>query len=171
MDSFLTMPLLWLFIGLILLIAEIFTPGFVLALIGVAAILTSGVSLIFKNTYIQLFTFGIFLIVLAVFVRPIFIKFFFKSDKKSAVDALIGRESFVNEEINSQKGTGYIKIGADYLKAVSSDNRIIPKGTLVKIDSLLGITATVSIVDNNNIDKNSDNNDSNSDKKNEGILS
>ena len=170
MDGFfLNMPLLWLFVGLILLILEIFTPGFVLALIGIAAIFTSVVSMVFKNIYIQFLIFGVFLILLAVFIRPIYIKFFFKKNgKKSAVDALIGKRCLVNEEINNLKGTGYIKVGADYLKAVSSNDEIIRKGTLIKIDSFSGITATVSIVD-----PNSDNNttNDNNDKKNENIQS
>ncbi len=151
MDNFfLSMPLLWLFIGIIMLIAEIFTPGFVLGLIGVAAVLTSIVSLIFKNTYMQLFFFGVFLVLLAVFVRPIFVKFFFKGSKKSNVDALIGKECIVTEDINSSKGTGYIKIGADYLKAISSNNEIIRKGSVVRIESLAGITVTVSLLENPN---------------------
>ena len=147
---FLTVPLIWLFIGIILLITEMFTTGFVLALIGIAAILTSVVSIVFKSVYIQLIAFGIFLVLLAIFIRPIFLKLFFKSDKKSAVDALIGKESIVNEEINNLKGKGYIKIGADYWRAVSSNSEIIPKGTLVRIDSFSGITATVSVVDKDN---------------------
>jgi membrane protein implicated in regulation of membrane protease activity len=139
--------IIWLIAGFVLLIFEIFTPGFVVSLIGAACIFTGIVSIIFPNNFIvQFISFSIALILLMIYIRPVFLKYFVRKDsRKSNVDALIGKVCLVDTQIENLKGTGYIKVGADYWKAVSNDGSTIPKGSIVIIDKMEGITATVSL--------------------------
>ncbi|HOJ63409.1 MAG TPA: NfeD family protein [Spirochaetota bacterium] len=137
---------LWLIIGIILIVLEIFTPGFVVALIGFACLITGILAILIHNIYFQLVFFVISLTLLMIFIRPILLKYLkLTKDHKSNVFALIGKEAIVETEIDNLKGTGYIKIGADYWKAKSSDGSIIPKDSIVIIEKMEGITATVSL--------------------------
>ncbi|OHD09560.1 MAG: hypothetical protein A2086_04215 [Spirochaetes bacterium GWD1_27_9] len=136
----------WFVAGFILLIIEIITPGFVIGLIGAACFIGGIVAIFTPNIIIQLAVFGVSLVLVFIYVRPIFLKYFTKKDqKKSTVDALIGKICIVDTEIDNVKGNGYIKDGADYWKAKSSDGSLIPKGSLVVIENMEGITATVSL--------------------------
>jgi membrane protein implicated in regulation of membrane protease activity len=136
----------WFVIGLVLLIVEIFSAGFVVSLIGLACFMAGIVSIFTDNLIIQFVVFAITMILLMIYVRPIIKKLFSsKSNKKSNIDLLIGKVCVVDTEINNLKGTGYIKINADYWKAVSSDGSNIPKGTIVVIEKMEGITVTVSL--------------------------
>jgi len=148
MEMFLTLPPwgLWFIAGIFLIIVEIFTPGFVICLIG-AACLISGVSAVFTgNLIIQFGIFSISAILIMIFIRPIMLKYFSSKTKRSSnVDALIGREVLVTENIDNLKETGYIKIGADYFRARSENKTAINKGAIVIIKKIEGITATVSL--------------------------
>lgn len=136
----------WVILGVILIIAEIFTPGFVIALIGIASLFTGILSIIVHNIYFQLIFFGLSLTFLMIFIRPLLLKYLkITKETKSNVFALIGKEAIVDTEIDNLKGSGYIKIGADYWRAKSKDGSIIPKGSIVIIESMEGITATVSL--------------------------
>lgn len=138
---------IWLSLGLILLILEIFTPGFVISLIGIACLASGITAIFFKNIIVQFIIFISVLILLMIYIRPIFLKYLVNNNtKKSNVDALIGQICIVDSEIDNLKNKGYIKVGADYWKAKSSDGNIIPKGATVKIEKMEGITATVSLI-------------------------
>ena len=136
----------WILAGIVLLIFEIFTPGFVVSLIGVACIITGVFSIFVHNFLIQLIVFSLSILLVMIFARPVLMKYFVNtSTKKSNVDALIGKECMVDTEIDNARNTGYIKMGADYWKAKSNDGSIIPKGSVVVIEKMEGITATVSV--------------------------
>lgn len=136
----------WFISGLLLILLEILTPGFVVSLIGVACLVSGLFSLFTNNIIVQLLAFAVSLVLLMIYIRPIFSKYFTKNDnKKSAVDALIGKVCVVDEEIDNSKPTGYVKCGGDFWKAQSSDGSIIEKGAQVTIEKIEGITVTVSL--------------------------
>ena len=69
-----------------------------------------------------------------------------KSERKSNVEALIGKEAIVDKDIdNSILKKGYIKVGPDYFTAVSERDEKIKEGTIVIIKKIEGNTAIVSI--------------------------
>jgi membrane protein implicated in regulation of membrane protease activity len=142
---------IWIIVGIVFIIIEIFTPAFFSFIIGLACFV-AGLSAVFTpsgwfpgNFIVQLAVFGASLTVMMLFLRPVFLKYFVKAGRKSNVDALIGTEVLVDSDIDNVKGTGYVKSGADYFKARSSDGNPIEKGTVVVIEKFEGITATVSI--------------------------
>ena len=142
--------LAWFIAGIILIIVEIFTPGFVVFLIGVAALITGVTALAVDNVYIQFSVFGISMMLLLVFLRPVVKKYLFNKEnsQKSNVDALIGKTVVVDKDIDNLSGSGYIKSGADYWKARSADGSSITKGSIVIIEKMEGITALVRLKNN-----------------------
>ncbi|HOV15189.1 MAG TPA: NfeD family protein, partial [Spirochaetota bacterium] len=137
---------IWFISGLVLLILEIFTAGFVVSLIGISCFVGGVVSIFTNNLIVQFLAFGVTMILLMIYIRPIITKYFNKNNnKKSTVDALIGKTCIVDTEIDNSKQTGYVKCGGDFWKAVSSDNSVISKGCQVVIEKMEGITVTVSL--------------------------
>lgn len=139
---------LWFVLGVILIIIEIFTPAFFAMIIGIACIITGVSAIIFPNyIIIHLIVFGVSLTLMMIFLRPVFVKYLSrKNGTKSNVDAIIGKEAIVDKEINNDLRIGYIKIGADYYKAKSINGDVIPVGSIVKIEKMDSITATVSLI-------------------------
>lgn len=136
----------WFIAGIVLLILEIFTAGFVVSLIGVACFAGGVVSLFTNNLIIQFVVFAIALILLMIYLRPVFLKYLVNNNnKKSTVDALIGKTAIVDSEIDNIKLSGYVKQGGDFWKAISKDGSVIEKGKLVVIESIEGNTVTVSL--------------------------
>ncbi len=148
MGEFHNIPIwfLWVLPGVILLIIEIFTPGFVVSLIGISCILAGVSSLFYPNFIFNVIVFSVSLILLLVFIRPLFLKFFVKEHKnipETFIDSIIGKEFLVDSDIDNLKGLGYIKVGADYFKARSDNGDPITKGEVVKVLKMDGITVTV----------------------------
>lgn len=142
--------LIWFIAGIVFLIIEIFTPAFVSSVIGISCILTGVVSLIIPksifpyNILIQVIFFSLSLLFLMLFIRPIFLKFLTKkTERKSNLDVLIGKEVLVESEIDNIKEKGYIKVGADYFRARSLNINNIKKNDIVRIIKFEGNTAIV----------------------------
>jgi len=58
---------------------------------------------------------------------------------KSGIDAIVGHEAKVIEEINHEKGTGRIKIyGDEFTVALQLDMSVIPEGQTVRIERIEG---------------------------------
>ncbi len=112
----------WVIAGIILVIAEIFTPGFVLALIGAASIITGVFAWFGFNSYVQLFVFGVSNLILFVYVRKIIAGTF--RDKgdgpRTNYMALEGRKGKVVSKV-SEHLHGEVKIGGEIWYAVPVD--------------------------------------------------
>ena len=68
-------------------------------------------------------------------------------ERKSNVDALIGRQGKVIETI-PQGECGYVKIDGDEWRSVSADGQEIPAGTTVQVVSRDSIILTVDTIHN-----------------------
>ena len=105
----------WIIFGIVLMIAEIFTPGFLLASFGIGAF---GGSLFAYWDYefkFQLFVFSA--VTMGVFfgIRPLYNKYFHKLDdqRETGVNALIGNNYKVTENINNFENTGRVQVGSE----------------------------------------------------------
>lgn len=136
---------IWVILGVVLLVLEIFIPGFFMALIGVAALLTGVVTLITPNFLVQLLVFGGLVTVFLIFVKPFVMKHLFKKDqiKGSNVDGMIGKVVNVTDTIDNNKDTGYIKYYGDVIPARSESDEVFPAGTRVQIKRVEGIKVWV----------------------------
>jgi membrane protein implicated in regulation of membrane protease activity len=132
--------LYWVGAGIILMIAEIFTPGFVLALIGAAAIVTGFFAWVGVNSYIQLLIFAVCNIVLFSFVRKILYRTFFDDEKgpKTNYLALEGRSGKVTVKVADGEH-GEVKIGGEIWYAVPEDDeKVFETGTGIIVSRVEG---------------------------------
>jgi membrane protein implicated in regulation of membrane protease activity len=135
--------ILWAAFGMICGIAEIFVPGFVLGLVGVAALITSAAAFFKASFNVQLLVFGISNIILFAFVRKLIYDFITKkaNDVKTNTDALIGKIAVVTKTIKDVE-KGEVKLGGEYWKA--SSDKEIETGKKVKVLKIDGNTLIVS---------------------------
>lgn len=133
----------WIILGVVLLILEIFTAGFFVALIGVAALLMAVVSLFISTLWLQLLIFTL----LSVGIVWIFLPMIRRSLEHNAVptnqEAMIGKIVLVTEEINNTLGKGYVKYYGDFFPARSVDGKVIPAGKEAIIRRIEGIRVFV----------------------------
>lgn len=142
------MWILWLIAAGIFFVAEIFTAGFLIFWLGVAALVSMVISFFIANVIIQGTVFVFLSGTLMFFTRPLVDKFITKPDDKVATNAysIIGKRGIVTKEINEISGTGQIKVGTEVWSAKSLDNVKIEEGSEVEINSINGVKAVVTKV-------------------------
>lgn len=79
-------------------------------------------------------------------LRPLARKFFTPRLTRTNVDAVIGTEGIVQEDIDNIASQGRIKLGAMEWTARSSSGAKIPAGSIVKVDRIEGVKAFVTPV-------------------------
>ena len=142
------MWILWLIAAGIFFVAEIFTAGFLIFWLGVAALVSMVISFFIDNVIIQGTVFVILSGILMFLTRPLVDRFITKPDDKVATNAysIIGKRGIVTKEINEISGTGQIKVGTEVWSAKSYDSSKIEEGSEVEINSIIGVKAVVTKV-------------------------
>lgn len=138
---------IWIIVALVFFIMEIFTPGFAVACLSIGSIggsIASACGLEFK---FQILVFAIATLLAFVLVRPVVLKIFHNKSKEvlTNVDALVGRQAIVSEEIVPIVG-GRVKVDGDDWKAISADGRPVSAGTPVRILKVESVILTVEII-------------------------
>ncbi len=136
---------IWLIIALILFIMEIFVPSFVLFNFGIGAVVGSFAAGLNLSTEWQIVFFSLGTIMSFFLIRPVMMKFAYKRSDgfKTNVDAMVGREAKVIEEINHENNQGRISLDGDIWQARSLGNEVIPSGSFVEIVQLKSIVLIV----------------------------
>ena len=136
---------IWLIIALILFIMEIFVPSFVLFNFGIGAVVGSFAAGLNLSTEWQIILFSLGTIMSFFLIRPIMMRFAYKrSDgSKTNIDAMVGREAKVIEEINHENNQGRVSLDGDIWQARSLDNDVISVGSHVEIVQLKSIMLIV----------------------------
>ena len=139
---------IWVIVALICFIIEIFTSGFAVACFSIGALASAIGCACHCSLIWQIIIFAIFTFLAFVFVRPLVIKYFFKTadDGKTNADALIGKRGKVSQDIDPELGYGRVAIDGDDWKAVSQDGELIKKGQTVEVVSINSIIVTVKTI-------------------------
>jgi len=136
---------IWIISALGLFIAEIFTPGFLLACFGVASLVTGLLSFLGVGLQGQIVTFSISTIVVFFGIRPVLLKYFDVSTKTN-VDALIGKKGQVTERIDPETNSGRVTIGGEDWKGASIGKSTIEVGEEVTVTRVEGTKVFVKPV-------------------------
>lgn len=130
----------WLILGFLCLIGEIFTADFSLSCVGISAFVAGLFSYMGTSIYWQLGAMGISVLILFMTLRPIALRYFFKNKQPvaSAVDSLIGK-TFKVTEVKGDKA--YIKSDADIWEVKSKET--LKVGDTVEAKKIEGITLIV----------------------------
>ncbi|MFT5467544.1 MAG: hypothetical protein ACI8UO_002649 [Verrucomicrobiales bacterium] len=126
---------IWIIIGILLITIEIFVADFFLALIGVAALVTSFVAAAEAGMEWQLACFTLISFILLLTVRPLVKRLFYAGSDKhtSNVDALSGRTAIVVEPIPNSHEPGRVRLGSEEWRAISHDDSRIEEGSKVEV--------------------------------------
>lgn len=139
--------MIWVAIGIICVIIEIFTPGFFFLSFGFGAIITGLLSLIVNGLAWQILIFAIITFCIFILMRKFSTKLISKEYEQTNVQALIRKKGKVTDEI-PEDGRGHVKIGGEEWSAVSSDHKKIQIDTRVIVDKIEGNKVMVSPIDN-----------------------
>ena len=124
-------------------------PGFFLACLGIAALVSGIVDLIGGNTILQFILFCLTTIVVMAALRPLLVRFFgtHRPIIKTNYEALVGKTAVVEETIDVRENKGRIKIGGDSWRAVPQPgNLIIPVGAMVTVLAIDGNKLIVGLL-------------------------
>ncbi len=129
----------WVVAGVVLIIAEIFTPGFVVACFGIACFPAALLAALGASLTWQLAVFAASTLAVVLGIRPFFSRHLSSAqgNAKTNVDALPGQTAFVTQTIDSSQDTGRAKIAGDDWRAIAADETVIEAGqrvTVLKVD-------------------------------------
>jgi len=142
---------IWVVIGIILFIIEIFVPAFLMGSLGIGAFAAAIAAGFGASPTLQFAVFAITMVVVFFLLRPFFNKTLARFDNpaKTGVHALIGREAVVIEAIDNLTNSGRVKIGGENWKALSSSGQKIDAGAHVNVQRIEGVTVYVSALQEN----------------------
>jgi inner membrane protein len=134
----LTASMIWLIVGIVFMIAEIFVVGFVIFFFGVGALITALLTMLFPNMseVLQIVAFIAVSIATLVFLRKSLNRIFRgrtyqKESNIKDFNLEVGKRVQVVEAIDSQKGSGRIRYQGTLWNAVADED--IPAGESVEI--------------------------------------
>ncbi len=135
--------MIWFSIGIICIIIEIFTPGFLFMSFGIGAILTGFLALKMDIFWVNLLFYIIVTFLLFISLSRLSKKYFSKNGKNTNVTALINQTGIVQKDILPDE-KGYVKVGGEEWSAISNEQ--CKKGVKVVV---VGIDGNKLIVEKN----------------------
>lgn len=138
-------PILWLVGFVVLLGAETISMDLTTVWFAIGGITAYLFSMLGIGFIPQLVIFNFVSIILLMFVRPAAVKKINLNVSKTNVDAVIGEEVYVIEEINFKEGTGKIILnGIEWTARSVNKEEIFPIDIMVKIEFVEGVKVLVS---------------------------
>ncbi len=138
--------IIWLILLIVFLIAEAATVTLISLWFALGSLGALIVAMFSGPLWLQLGVFLALSVLCIAALRPFVRKHFKPKLTATNIDALVGRECFVTEDIDNLVPTGQVRLGSMPWTARSSAGQPIPTGTLVKVDKIEGVKAFVSPV-------------------------
>lgn len=138
----------WAILALLMLIAEIFVPGFFLFCLGIGALGASAAAAMGFGAAVQLVVFSILSLIAFFTIRPLMMKRLWKGgDHKTNTDALIGRKARVTQEFEPGLRLGRVAVDGDDWRAECTTDRPLHTGDIVRIIRVDSNTLVVEPLD------------------------
>ena len=134
---------IWLIASGVFFIIEIFTVGFLVFWLGVAALLAMLISFLTDSIILQTTVFVISSGILIFATRALADKIIKKDTVPTNVYSIVGKRGIVIEDIDWATGKGQIKSEGEIWSAKTREQINIPKGTEVEIESIDGVKVFV----------------------------
>jgi len=139
--------LVWLIIAFIFAVIEAFTLGLTTIWFAGGAVVAVVAALLDASVAVQVVIFVVVSILLLVLTRPWAMKHFKTKLESTNIDAVIGKEALVTQEI-SPFCAGEAKLNGLTWVALSTDKtRTIPACTAVRVDAVEGVKLIVTPVE------------------------
>ena len=139
--------IIWFVLMVVCLVVEALTVSTVSLWFAAGALVALLVSLLHMQIWLQVVLFFVVSGVLLACLRPMVKRHFTPKLTRTNVDAVIGTKGVVTAEVDNVCAAGQVKLGGMTWTARSTDGRIIPAGTLVRVDRVEGVKAFVSPVE------------------------
>ena len=141
--------ILWTVIGIFLIVAEIFTAGFVLLWFGVGALAAAFAAILGFGVGFQFLIFALVSIVLTALSRTLFVNYFSRGDElKSGVDSLPGQIGTVIASSQGAMRGGEVKVfGSTWTAYPVDGEKLLTAGERVEVVRVAGASIYVRSVD------------------------
>ena len=133
----------WLIAAGIFFVGEMFTAGFLIFWLGIAALITMVVSFFVSNLIVQMTVFIIASVILIFATKPFVKKFVHVKETKTNAFSIIGKKALVIKNIDPVNENGQIKVNGETWTAIGKNDDKIEKGTEVEVVSINGVKAVV----------------------------
>ena len=137
---------IWMVIGAVFLVGEIFTAAFFLLWFGVGAGVAGLLALAGLGFAWQLAAFVVVSLVLFAASRRFAERFTKKQPPGIGADRFVGRKGIVIEVVDNDKNTGKVRFDKEEWRADSETDDIIPEGSAVAVTDLVGTHVIVKTV-------------------------
>ncbi|GIG92882.1 NfeD family protein [Plantactinospora endophytica] len=139
-------PLLWIVLGVVLVVAEIFTTTLFLVMFGVGAFAAAGAAALGAPLALQAVVFAAVSALTVAVARPVIRRHrtadSADDEQPFGVRAITGSSALVLEQVDANSGV--IKIDGEIWTARSYDaTQVIPAGERVRVIEIKGVTALV----------------------------
>lgn len=138
----------WLIAAGIFFVGEMFTAGFLIFWLGIAALITMVLSFFVSNLIVQMTVFIIASVILIFATKPFVKKFIHVKETKTNAFSIIGKKALVIKNIDSVNENGQIKVNGETWTAIGKNDDKIEKGTEVEVVSINGVKAVVKPISN-----------------------
>jgi membrane protein implicated in regulation of membrane protease activity len=134
----------WTILGVILIVAEIFTLGFVLFWFGIGALIAALAGFLGVGFFGQFLLFGIVSISLTFLSRRIFNDYQnTNTDIITGIDSIIGQIGTVSNSSKGELNKGEVKVFGSIWAAISEDGESLSAGEKVEVVRVKGSTIYV----------------------------
>ena len=138
------MQYLWIVLAIAFLIVEFGTVTLVSVWFVVGSLAALGAYYLGAPLWAQVLVFAGVSLAMLLLMRPFLRKFVDPHKVPTNVDAMIGKEALVTEEIDNLLGVGAVKVGGVLWSARSVSGAHIPVGTVVTVQGVEGVKALVA---------------------------
>jgi membrane protein implicated in regulation of membrane protease activity len=129
--------LLWFAAAIVLMVLEVFVPGFVLGCLAIGALGGMVASWVTEAWEIQLLVASVAAAVAFVFIRPFALKKLFRENElKTNIDSLVGRRARVSQAFDMDLLKGRVAVDGDDWMAISYAEGDLQEGAAVIIEKV-----------------------------------
>ncbi|HBY20031.1 MAG: hypothetical protein A2Y24_00125 [Clostridiales bacterium GWE2_32_10] len=137
--------IIWIIIAVIFAILELLTNSFILICFTVGAILACIFDFLNVSLYGQILVFLLVSFILTLYTRPLAKKFLeSKHTHKTNLDSTLGTKGVAITDINNVNNAGQVKLKGEIWSAISKEDTLISKDSLVIVNEIKGVTLIVS---------------------------
>lgn len=138
----------WAGLAIVLLIAEIFVPGFFLFCLSVGCAAASVSAALGMGAVVQLIAFSLFSLLAFFTLRPLLMKRMWKENGvRTNTDALVGQRGRVTQDFEPGLRLGRVAVSGDDWRAESTTDRALRMGDLIEVVRVDSNTLIVKAVD------------------------
>ena len=140
----LTMTTFWLIVMVLFLAVEAVTVGLVCIWFAAGSLIALLAAMCGAQLWLQIVVFLIVSAATLYFTRPLVKRYVNSKVEPTNADMVIGKECRVTETVDNIAGTGAVYVDGKTWTARSSDDEVIPEGTLVTAKSIDGVKLIVA---------------------------